>query len=232
MQSFGIVMALTMGFAGSLHCVGMCGPIVWLMPFRMMSGLRKWLALFSYHLGRISIYALMGVSLFGFRNAFDPQVQQYISILAGSMLLAAGLLSFMPKARLRLPWGGWVQRHLGKFMTDPSPGSLLVAGMLNGLLPCGLVYMALAGAVAAPSPWQAAALMYAFGLGTMPALVTMTLAGQKLGFARLARTRRVLPLIMFGMGALFLLRGMNLGIPYLSPHIDPVQHTVAPCCHQ
>jgi sulfite exporter TauE/SafE len=232
MQTFTFIMALTMGLAGSLHCAGMCGPIMWVMPFQAMQGMRKWLTIALYHTGRISVYAGMGVLLYSFRSSFTPQLQQYISIGTGALLLVAGLLSFIPGKGIRLPWGNFVRNHLGHFLSKPTPMHMLMAGVLNGLLPCGLVYMALAAAINAPSVGEAAALMYVFGAGTLPVLISITLLKQKLLPARVTVFRKYLPVVMFCMGALFILRGMNLGIPYISPAIDIQTNTLSGCCQR
>ncbi len=232
MQTFTFIMALTMGLAGSLHCAGMCGPIMWVMPFQAMHGMKKWLTVALYHMGRISVYAGMGILLYSFRSSFTPQLQQYISIGAGALLLIAGLMSFIPGKGMRLPWSNFVRDQLGHFLSKPSPAYMLVAGILNGLLPCGLVYMALAAAINAPSATQAAALMYTFGSGTLPVLISITALKQKLIPPRVAVFRKYLPVVMFFMGSLFILRGMNLGIPYISPAIDIQTNTLSGCCHR
>ncbi len=232
MHTFTFIMALTMGLAGSLHCAGMCGPIMWVLPFHTMTGIRKWYTIILYHLGRISVYAGLGVLLFSFRSAFNPQIQQYISIGAGALLLIAGLLSFLPGRSIRLPWSGFIQRQLTRFLAQPNTWTLAIAGILNGLLPCGLVYMALAAAINAPSAVQAAGLMYIFGAGTLPILISITMLKQKLIPAQVAAFRKYLPVVMFCMGALFILRGMNLGIPYISPAIDIHTNTLSGCCHR
>src|SRR5690606_17654537 len=94
MATFSITMAYLMGLTGSLHCAGMCGPIIWVMPFRVLSGFSKWLGIFLYHVGRISVYAAMGAILHSFKSVFRPEWQQYISIVLGGTLLVAGILSF------------------------------------------------------------------------------------------------------------------------------------------
>ena len=232
MQTLTWIMALSMGLAGSLHCAGMCGPIMWVMPFQSLHGIRKWGMILLYHLGRVSVYASMGVILFSFRSAFTPQIQQYISITAGLLLLILGLLSFLPNRGFSPPWTNWVSRQLRKFLTNPHPIFMLTAGVLNGLLPCGLVYMALAMATTAGSAAEAAGMMYLFGIGTMPILFLITIMKQKLIPTRIQNFRKYLPVVMFCMGALFMIRGMNLGIPYLSPAIDTQTKTISGCCHK
>ncbi len=235
MNSLSYTMAFLMGFTGSLHCVGMCGPIVWVMPFQAFKGFKKVMALGLYHAGRISVYALLAVVLHSFRNLFDPKVQQYISILLGISLLVLGLLSFFPNhsIRFKLPWAEYVQKQLGRLIGKPGLGTLTLAGILNGMLPCGLVYMALSASLISSTALQAASLMYLFGVGTLPMLIGITVLKTRLGFLRTQHIRRLVPVLVFAFGCLFVLRGMNLGIPYLSPKIVVEQHDIkASCCHK
>ena len=235
MSTATITMALLMGFTGSLHCAGMCGPIVFIMPFQAFAGLRKALALALYHIGRTSVYALLATVLFSFRSLFQPAVQQYISIGMGVLMLLAGAWSFLSHSVLRwsLPWEEPVKRKLGSLLGNPGLGGIFAAGALNGLLPCGLVYIALSASIMLPSAPQAAGMMYLFGLGTMPMLIGLSLLRQRLQFMRIASVRRMAPIVVVFFGALFLLRGLNLGIPYLSPKISVTAHSVrASCCHK
>jgi len=235
MSAVTFTMAVVMGLTGSLHCAGMCGPIVWVMPFQKMSGLKKWLSIGLYHFGRITVYALLGLLLHSFRSVFNPQWQQYISIVLGALLLVAGIVSFVPQRhiQLKLPWTEAIKHQLGRFVAKAGPGTLLIAGMLNGMLPCGLVYMALSMSVAAPSALQSVVLMYTFGAGTVPALVALTVLRKKLTMLRTGSFRRLVPVVMFVFGCLFLLRGMNLGVPYLSPKVSMEHQTIkSSCCHK
>lgn len=224
-----------MGFTGSLHCAGMCGPIVWVMPFQLLQGYKKWLGIGLYHLGRASVYALMGVILFSFREIFNPQVQQYVSMILGGTLLVAGIFAFFPNSKLQiaLPWANFVKKQLGHFMGRPSLSSLIVTGALNGMLPCGLVYMALSASLNTGSNVQAAIFMYAFGFGTMPMLVTLSVLKSRAAFLRFNHIKKMVPVMMFAFGFIFMLRGMNLGIPYLSPKVAVEHNEIkASCCHK
>jgi sulfite exporter TauE/SafE len=227
-------MALLMGFTGSLHCAGMCGPIVWVMPFQAFTGWKKAFALGLYHAGRISVYAALAVALHSFRSLFDPKVQQYISIILGSTLLVAGILSFIPNQRLKynLPWGEFVKKRLGHVIGKPGLAAITLSGILNGLLPCGLVYMALSASITATTTLQAVGLIYTFGIGTVPMLVGITLLKSKLTFFRSAHVKKLVPVVVFAFGCLFVLRGLNLGIPYLSPEVVMEKQEIHSCCHK
>ena len=233
MINVALLTALAMGLTGSLHCAGMCGPIMLVLPFRTWKGYRKWFAILLYHSGRITVYALLGWFLYSFKSLFDPRWQQYVAMGTGLLLLLAGLWSFFPKGKISLPWMGVVQLQLGRLMGHPSPTAMLLAGMLNGLLPCGLVYMALSLSMAAGSSLQAIMLMYAFGAGTLPMLLGITVMQSRIKLFSAGRIRQWVPLVLFVFGSLFIVRGMNLGIPYLSPKIEVSQHKIkANCCHK
>lgn len=223
-----------MGFTGSLHCAGMCGPIVFIMPFQAFSGLKKALALGAYHVSRISVYAGMAVILHSFRQLFNPQLQQYISLTLGVTLLVAGILSFFSGhiRTFKLPWSGLVQNQLGKLMQNPGIGSIAASGFMNGLLPCGLVYMALSASLSMDTALNAAIMVVFFGIGTMPMLISITLLKSRLRFLTGAHLRRLVPVVVFAFGCLFVLRGLNLGIPYLSPKVEMTQTGVHSCCHK
>jgi len=230
-----ILMAFLMGFTGSLHCAGMCGPIIWIMPFQAFSGLQKMLAIALYHIGRISVYALMAVVLHSFKELFNPRVQQYVSVFSGVLLLVAGIITFVPghSIKFKLPWSEPVKKMLGKVIGSPGLGAIAAAGVLNGLLPCGLVYMALSATMAMPSAAGAAILMYVFGVGTMPMLVGITLLKSRMNFVKGVNIKRFAPVIVFSFGLLFVLRGLNLGIPYLSPKVEMTAKEVkSSCCHK
>lgn len=212
--------ALLMGFLGSLHCAGMCGPIMMILPFRNMHSWKKVLGITLYHFGRISVYAAMGLALHSFRLLFHPAWQQGISLTLGALMLLFGLSTFIAnRISIQLPWTGFVQKMAPKFMGRTSFPALFTAGILNGLLPCGLVYMALSMATVAPDSTSAAFRMYAFGLGTIPALVTITLLQRRI-FAGGLSLKKFVPIGLLVLGSLFLVRGMNLGVPYLSPSVE------------
>lgn len=227
------ITALLMGLAGSLHCAGMCGPIMLFMPFHRFNGIKKFLAVSLYHLSRISIYALMALIIYSFRSAFNPAIQQYISIGLGSLLLLAGLISFFPignRFQVKLPWSAFVQKQLGRFIADPSLLSTAASGLLNGLLPCGLVYMALSATLTLQSPAQAMIFTYIFGIGTLPVLLGIIIFKSRIIASHGSLLRKFTPFIVFSFGCLFLLRGMNLGIPYLSPKVEISHGQMHSCC--
>ena len=218
-----LVLAFTLGLFGSLHCVGMCGPIALLIPLqRQRKGCRS-LQLSAYFIGKTLAYALMGL-LFGLvgEGIFIAEYQQEFSIFAGLLMILMGLFSLL---HLRVKGLGnpllkgfsLLKNALGKQLSKKTLTSSLSIGFLNGFLPCGLVYTALFGALAMGNWWGSMIYMTAFGVGTIPLMLLLILLGDFLPLALRRRLNQWLPLVVILVGILFILRGLGLGIPYLSP---------------
>jgi sulfite exporter TauE/SafE len=234
--------AFLMGLTGSLHCAGMCGPIILAIPFKNNNYVIKILSILLYQFGRIGMYSLLGYILFSFKELFNPRIQQIVSITIGSLLLAASIIYLVPKLaafwKFKLPWNQWVLTQLGRVFSKPSLAMLTLAGALNGLLPCGLVYMALSMSITAKSSVQMALLLLCFGVGTMPMMMSLALLKNKIQCVKQQGLQRLIPLFVVLYGTLFILRGANLGIPYLSPKVAIEQNAKKEikikhcCCHK
>ncbi len=212
-----------MGLLGSVHCIGMCGPLVMALPISHKTNFQKMTALFLYHAGKISSYAILGI-LFGLFGSQFPifGLQKNISIVIGITMLLYVVYVFILKPK-HIQLGvlsslyNVIVKSLGKLFKSKYLISFLFIGMLNGLLPCGMIYLALSSAMATQNILQGGLLMAFFGLGTVPALIMVALGGQYMGFAFRNKLQKLLPVFIFGMGVLLILRGLNLGIPYISP---------------
>ena len=224
--------AFILGLGGSLHCIGMCGPIVLLVPGVGSTSDRLGRTL-SYNFGRITIYALAG-AMFGWlgKGLFVAGWQQGVSIVFG-LLLVLGVL-FPAALKKWKPDAKWfslmnqLKAKLFPLLKKQSTGGSYVVGMLNALLPCGLIYTAIAGAVLMGSPLLAAQYMALFGLGTAVAMTVLSMSGGVIVQQYKQQLSKALPVLLFAMGLIFILRGMNLGIPYLSPKMEKEQ---AVRCH-
>ena len=218
-----LVLAFTLGLFGSLHCVGMCGPIVLLIPLQRQRKGFRYLQLGAYFIGKTLAYALMGL-LFGLvgEGIFIAEYQQEFSIFAGLLMIFMGLFSLL---HLRVKGLGnpllkgfsLLKNALGKQLSKKTLTSSLSIGFLNGFLPCGLVYTALFGALAMGNWWGSMTYMTVFGVGTIPLMLLLILLGDFLPLALRRRLNQWLPLVVILVGILFILRGLGLGIPYLSP---------------
>jgi sulfite exporter TauE/SafE len=229
-MSVPLVTALMLGLVGSLHCAGMCGPLALALPV-VGNGPGGFLAArLAYNLGRVITYAGLGVvcGLAG-QGLLLAGVQRWLSITLG-VLLIAGLLASRRVALARpvVRLLARLQASMAGLLGHRSVLALGVLGMLNGLLPCGLVYVACAGA-AATGDWLAGAeYMAVFGLGTVPLMFSISLSGRLLTPGLRQKLRHALPASVLVLGALLVLRGLSLGIPYLSPDLSA---TDGGCCH-
>src|SRR4051812_29479834 len=178
--------ALTLGFLGSFHCVAMCGPIALALPLDRSSMFSKSIGALLYNAGRLITYIILG-SIFGLlgQSIVIAGYQQALSITLGVLILLGLLLpasttnkiNFMSVPALFI---GRLKQKLRALFSTNSYSSLFLIGTLNGLLPCGLVYLGIAGAIASGNALQGGMFMLAFGLGTLPAMLLLALAGQSI----------------------------------------------------
>ena len=215
-----------MGLLGSAHCIGMCGPLVLALPMGQKTKVQKWVALFLYHFGKISSYGLLGI-IFGLFGSQLPLsgVQENLSIVIGVIMLIYVIYIFVIKPKQKKVFLQFnylyksITNKLGLLFKSQNRFAFYLIGFLNGLLPCGMVYLALTSALATQNVIQGGLLMSFFGLGTVPALIMVALGGQYFGIVFRQKVQSLLPLFIFSMGLLLILRGMNLGIPFISPHL-------------
>lgn len=214
------------GLLGSFHCVGMCGAIALALPGAGGPGWRYVAGRGLYNLGRVTTYATLGTAagLLG-QSLRLAGWQQSLSLVSGGliMLLVAVPERYLGRAASWLGLAkllGQVKSKLFYFYQRPSLSALYTTGLLNGLLPCGLVYVALAGALSAPGVAGAAGYMALFGLGTLPLMLGLSLTGRLVPGAWRGHLRRAVPVLAAVLAGLFIVRGLGLGIPYLSPRLS------------
>jgi uncharacterized protein len=220
-----------LGLVGSPHCAGMCGPLALALPQADRNPAAFFAGRIAYNLGRLVTYCAMGL-VFGLigRTLLLAGFQQWVSIGLGILLLA-GLFASRKLALWR-PITLIVDRlksTMGMLLRRRSADALLVLGLLNGLLPCGLVYVACAGAAATGDLFQGALYMLAFGAGTVPMLLAISLSGRLVPFRLRLKLAKLIPVSVCVLAALLILRGMALGIPYVSPDLSAGG---AGCCHR
>ena len=229
--------ALAIGALGSFHCIGMCGPIALTVPLAGKTGLAGTLRALAYNSGRIITYSILGfvIGIIGQYVALGGY-QQVLSITVGVLIL---LFILLPKSLTNKvdPTSTFARFFLklkstfrGLFQSKSALGPTIL-GLINGLLPCGLVYVGLAGALALGNPIESALFMAAFGLGTVPVMITVIFAGDLISIQWRAKIRKLMPVMFAIMGVLFVLRGMNLGIPYISPDMTVTEVGETPKCH-
>mgnify|MGYP001025845879 FL=1 len=228
-----IISAIALGFLGSFHCVGMCGPIALSLPVQHLKGLNKLYGILLYNSGRIATYAILGM-VFGTIGLSFRYFgwQQWLSIILGGLLLFSFIIQI---AHIRIgkksfsfsKWNHWVTSLLAPLFRNRKKHTLFLIGFLNGLLPCGLVYMALAGAIATGYITYSAVFMAAFGAGTLPAMIMASYAAGWITLPVRNKIRKAMPYMVALMGILLILRGMDIHIPIITPHI---QHAGAVSC--
>lgn len=229
--------AFLLGLAGSAHCAGMCGPLALALPRRAGSSPAALVVgRLSYNAGRVGTYGAMGF-LLGWvgRGLALSGVQRWVSLVLGVGLLAGAVSHRWGVLRgpNLLAWAP-LRRGFGRLLQRPGPGALAALGGLNGLLPCGLVYAACAGAALAGSGPAGAGYMMLFGLGTVPMMFGLGLAGGALQGSLRQWLQRAVPVCLALMGLLLVVRGLGLGIPYLSPDLGPTvggEAGAPSCCH-
>jgi len=223
--NFYLLAPFLLGLAGSLHCAAMCGPLSLLVPVTGPKPSQRITSRLIYNAGRLFTYAIMGVLFGTFGKAFAIiGLQRWLSITAGAIILVALAFKAFPfRSSIR---SAGDDRAASSFFSIKARFSTLLKkrtllsigtlGALNGLLPCGLVYVACAAAAATATPITGAIYMLIFGLGTIPMLLTIALGGGSLRLNPF-KVKRLIPIVAVIAGVLLIVRGLALGIPYLSP---------------
>ena len=217
-----IILAFTLGLMSSFHCVGMCGPIALALPIHQGSRARQVAGLLAYNGGRVGTYALLGAGVGALSGAVIwVGYLRYLSIAAGGLMLLYVLWPARLDRVLKVPavWQRAVARlksGMGQYLRSRTLSGWAVLGMLNGLLPCGLVYLALISSVATGSFLNGAAYMFAFGLGTLPAMMAVGFFKQWFSPTIRSRIRRLTPVLMAVAGIWLLGRGLLIEFPTLS----------------
>lgn len=229
--------ALLFGLISSFHCIGMCGPIAMMLPVDRNNPVKKVTQIMSYHLGRISAYATIGF-IFGLlgKGFFIAGIQQKMSIVIGILMITAIVIPEKVFARYNFSKPLFrliskMKQLLGSQFKKKSYQSLFTIGLLNGFLPCGMVYVALFGAIAMQSSSLGVLYMVLFGLGTIPLMSTVLYMDSFLSVAVRNKIQKAIPVVVALIGVLFILRGLGLGIPYISPTTMSLFVKANPDCH-
>ncbi|WP_281228525.1 sulfite exporter TauE/SafE family protein [Flavobacterium aquiphilum] len=215
--------AFLFGLISSFHCIGMCGPIAMMLPVERNNPAKKVIQIITYHSGRLTAYGSIGL-LFGLlgRGLFLAGIQQQLSIFIGVAMILVILTpeKIFSKYNFSKPVYGWISKikqSLGSHFKNKSFKSLFIIGLLNGFLPCGMVYVALFGAIAMQSAGFGVLYMVLFGLGTVPLMSLVVYINSFLTVGFRNNIQKIIPYVGIAIGILFILRGLGLGIPYVSP---------------
>ena len=215
--------ALFFGLISSFHCIGMCGPIAMMLPVDHKNPSKKALQILTYHLGRLTAYGSLGL-IFGIlgRGFYLAGLQQTISITVGILMILIVVIpeKIFAKYNLSRPIYQLISKvktALGSQFKRKSADALFTIGFLNGLLPCGLVYAALFGAIAMQNVTLSISYMLLYGLGTIPMMSAVVYVSNFLSFPVRNKLQKVIPIVSVIIGTLFILRGLGLDISYVSP---------------
>jgi sulfite exporter TauE/SafE len=230
-----IIAAWSMGVIGSFHCIGMCGPIALSLPLSSDNDRGRFFGALFYNAGRVVTYSAFGLlfGLIGKSVAFFGY-QQWLSVILGVLIIfilsIPKSVSFFNHANYVQAFFAKIRNALGRLFLKKNYSSLFSIGLLNGLLPCGLIYIAAAAAVSTGDVLNSILFMAFFGLGTLPMMWSVAFFGNYVSIAVRRKIRKIYPYIMMLMACLLILRGMGLGIPYVSPKVDVEKRIVQGCC--
>ncbi|MEP5340462.1 MAG: sulfite exporter TauE/SafE family protein [Algibacter sp.] len=218
-----LISAFVLGLLGSFHCVGMCGPIAFMLPVDRTNPYKKTTQIAIYHFGRLLAYAIIGL-VFGLigKSLFIFGFQQQLSIAIGVLMILVVVIPQKTFNKYNFSKPVYkaiskVKSALGNALKKKTADTFLTIGFLNGFLPCGLVYMALFAAIASGNVLSGSIYMAAFGFGTIPLMTTAIYFTQLLNGSMRQKVQNIIPVFVVVIGCLFILRGLGLGIPYLSP---------------
>ncbi|HRE11794.1 MAG TPA: sulfite exporter TauE/SafE family protein [Ignavibacteria bacterium] len=219
------------GLLGSFHCIGMCGPIAIALPKTNNPVTSRLI----YNFGRIITYSMLGL-LFGLLGSRLEMfgLQRIISISLGILIILTVITPVSYRIRVSNSLGlykpiGILKMYFGRMLKTHTISSMLVIGLLNGLLPCGFVYIGITGAIAVGSTFDGMLFMAMFGLGTLPVMLGTSLIGSAININLRQKLTRLLPALSIVLAIIFILRGLNLGIPYLSPKLEHKPDTEVIC---
>jgi len=202
-----MISAFIIGLAGSLHCVGMCGP---LMISLKSNQSRQSFAV--YHLGRLLVYSSLGLS-FGIigQGLVLLDAQRALAIATGALIIILYALpatrKWFEKKYYESRWFTAIRKRMNTYFT--SGGKWFAAGALNGLIPCGLIYLALGGSLILANPMLGAGFMFLFGLGTLPALVLVGFFERLIPVGWKKKFSGIYSVVAIVAGGILLFRGLS-----------------------
>lgn len=233
-----MIAALLLGLLSSLHCIGMCGPIALMLPVHRDKAALKTLKIIAYHLGRIFTYSLLGglFALLG-KGLFIAGLQQNFSIVIGVLMIIYGTFSYQKLENIAFlkplqKIQSKVKTTLAQQFRKNGIMHLFLIGVANGFLPCAMVYVALFGATATQEPSYGMLYMALFGLGTIPLMSGVTYFSQAITLATRNKILKIIPFFLLLLGVLFVLRGLGLTLPFVSPGTMQLFVTAHPSCMQ
>ncbi len=211
--------AFTIGLFGSLHCVGMCGPIALSLPYQDETKLRTLINVLTYNFGRTFSYTIIGIipGIFGL-GVFVSGYQSSLAIILGILMILIALFSInieqqILKIKGYKKFNNWLREQFARQFKKGNRSTLLSIGLLNGFLPCGMVYVGVAGAITQGHILDSMLYMMFFGLGTMPLMILMSFSGHWVSGNFRKQLFKMVPFVIFFFGFFFLWRGLEVELP-------------------
>lgn len=227
-----LLTAFGLGLVSSVHCIGMCGPIAVLIKQKTPnSGIIP-----HYHAGRILGYTFLGL-LFGVfgKGLSLGGLQQNLSVFFGVAMILYVLIPYFQKKFKQLefvliPYHRKLKEVFSKNLSLSRPINRFISGLLNSMLPCGMIYLALIGALSANSIWQGGAIMLFFGFGTLPLFSILLLTQSAIKSQSFQHAmKKALPILILFMGVALIVRGAGLGLHYSPDFGDLSIATIKAC---
>ena len=232
-----IYTAFIFGLISSLHCIGMCGPIAMMLPLERSNPTKKAIQILLYHAGRLTAYGSLGL-IFGFlgKGLYLAGMQQQLSIIAGVLIITIVIVPEKVFAKYNFSRPIYnilskIKTSLGSQFKNKTLKAIFTIGLLNGFLPCGLVYAALFGAIAMQNEFYGATYMLFYGIGTIPMMTAVVYMTTLFSNPFRNKIQKLIPIVTACIGVLFIMRGLGLGIPYLSPSTMSLYVQANPNCH-
>lgn len=232
-----LLTAFIFGLISSFHCIGMCGAIAMMLPVDRDNQAKKVTQILTYHIGRLMAYATIGL-IFGLlgRGLYLAGFQQKMSIFIGVAMIVVILIPEKVFAKYNFSKPVFkliskIKMTLGSQFKNKSYKSLFTIGLLNGFLPCGMVYVALFGAIAMQNEFYGVLYMILFGLGTVPMMSSVVYINSFLSIPMRNKIQKIIPFVAVIIGIMFIFRGLGLGIPYISPSDMSLFVQSSPNCH-
>ena len=234
-----VISAIVLGFTGSFHCVGMCGPIALAVPIKSQNDVSRWLSIGKYLVGKTFTYVILGMmfGLFG-RQIIMVGFQQTLSIILGILLLIIVTIMITKNQIYHTSFllqkiGNKLIPIISTVLQNRNSATPFLLGMLNGLLPCGLVYLGLLGAVSTGTALSGGIFMFGFGIGTIPVMFSFLALAKKFSLSFREKIKKASPYFIAMIGLVLILRGMHLNIPFVSPDLTTMQGSDAEVqsCH-
>ena len=232
-----IYTAFIFGLISSLHCIGMCGPIAMMLPLDRSNPTKKAIQILLYHAGRLTAYGTLGL-IFGFlgKGLYLAGMQQQLSIIAGVLIITIVIVPEKVFAKYNFSKPIYnilskIKTSLGSQFKKKTLNAIFTIGLLNGFLPCGLVYAALFGAIAMQNEFYGATYMLFYGIGTIPMMSAVVYMTNLFSNTFRNKIQKLIPIVTVCIGVLFIMRGLGLGIPYISPSTTSLYVQANPNCH-